>query len=258
MILCVDIGNSLIKCAVVGAGRVLGREEIETARCGDTTTLKDLIRRVSSAVLSIEYAAISSVVPRVTPSAKRIVEEQLGVSPQLISYAMRLPFKLDVPDPSQVGTDRICSAAGALGEKGRNGIIIDAGSAITVDLVRRGSFLGGIILAGPSMILNSLHQFAGQLPKIDYRRIKKPFPSTCGLTKDAMVLGAGLGSIGGINESVKFLEKAVGARPQKFLTGGQAARLASRLPRSWKLKPNITLKGIYNIFTLNQQHIISD
>lgn len=252
MILCVDIGNSSIKCAVVGADRVLGREEIETARFRDTTALTDLVKRVSSAVLYIDDAAVCSVVPQATTAVVSAVAKQLGTKPHLIEHSLRLPFALDVPNPSLIGTDRICAAAGALGTKGRNGIVIDAGSAITVDLIHDGAFVGGIIMAGPSMILDSLHRYASQLPAIDLKRVDTIFPSSFGLTEQAMSLGAGLGSTGGIRESVKFLLSASGAKPRKFLTGGQAARLAPKLPRSWKYDPDLTFKGMYNIISLNE------
>jgi type III pantothenate kinase len=251
MILCLDIGNSFIKCAVVGADRVLGREKIETARFSDTTALPDLVKRVSGTVLSIDSAAVSSVVPQATTAAVSAVTKQLGKSPQVIEHSLRLPFALEVPDPSLIGTDRICAAAGALGTKGLNGIVIDAGSAITVDLVHKGAFIGGIILAGPSMVLESLHRYASQLPAIDLKQVDTIFPAGFGHTELAMALGAGLGCTGGIRASVKFLQSTSGVTPRKFLTGGQAVRLAPRLPQSWKYDPDLTFKGMYNIVLLN-------
>jgi type III pantothenate kinase len=174
------------------------------------------------------------------------------MTPQVIGHELRLPYALRVRNPSLIGADRICSAAGALGKKGRNVIVIDAGSAITVDLVHGGAFLGGIILAGPSMILNSLHHYTGKLPAIDLGQIETLFPAKFDLTERAMVLGAGLGSAGGIRESVRFLEAAVGAKPRKTFTGGQAAKLAAKLPKTWRYDPELNFKGMYRIFTLNK------
>lgn len=251
MILCLDVGNSRIKCAVVGPDGVVGRDAIDTARATDEAELRKLVKRVSRAVRSIDGAGVSSVVPPVLPFAVVAVEDELGVSPTVVHHALRLPFALAVHNPSLVGTDRLCAAAGALGDKGRNGIIVDAGSAITVDLVHEGVFRGGVILAGPSIALESLHRFASQLPAVDYPPLPSSFPDTFDRTEHAMILGAALGGAGGIRESVKFLEAVVEGKPRKFLTGGQAGCFALRLPRSWKYDPDLTLKGLHRIVSLN-------
>ena len=110
MILCLDIGNTFIKCAVVGVDRVLGREAVETARFRDTTLLNNLVERVSSAVATIDYVAMTSVVPEITPAIAEVVKRRVGLKPHVVDHTMRLPFKLEVPTPSLVGTDRIGSA----------------------------------------------------------------------------------------------------------------------------------------------------
>jgi len=253
MIITIDIGNSYVKCAVIDGDRVLGGERVETKRCENSTVANDMVRRVTSAVLSIDRAILSSVVPPVTANVVRAVEKQLGSRPQVVDCNMRLPFRFAVGEPSQVGTDRICAAAGALGLKRRNAIIIDVGSAITVDVVRDGAFLGGVIAAGPGMMLASLHRHASQLPEIDFARLNTPFPGSFDTTRTAMTLGAGLGGVGAIRESVRYLEASVGASLRKYLTGGFGRQLSSRLPSTWKFDPNLTLKGLHVIASLNRR-----
>jgi type III pantothenate kinase len=253
MILAVDIGNSGIKCAVVDATRVLGRETLETGRHQKGSHLSDMIRRVSSAVLSVDDALVSSVVPSVTITALLAIERQIGIRPRLVDPKSRLPFQLAVAAPAGVGSDRLCAAAGAVGAKRRNAIVIDAGSAITVDLVRNGEFRGGAIALGPVLSLRALGQYASQLPQIDFTRVVTPFPKRFDDTETAMTLGAGLGGVGFIREAVRFLEASVGASPPKYLTGGAVASLLPRLPPSWRHEPDLTLKGLYVISQLNRR-----
>lgn len=251
-VLCLDVGNSSIKCAVIGENFVLGREELPTASYRNGTSLIDMVKRVSGAVLSIDAVTVSSVVPLATPVLRKVIEEQLGAIPSVIDHSMKFPFELDLPQPEVVGTDRFCAAAGALGPKARSAVVVDVGTAITVDLVHDGVFRGGVISAGPALILDSLFRYASKLPRIDFNAVETPFPRRFGLTKDAMTLGAGLGCVGGIRESVRYLEKSFGTKPRKFLTGGQGRRLAPRLPKTWKYDRDLTLKGIYRITLLNQ------
>jgi type III pantothenate kinase len=253
MIFAIDIGNSCVKCAVVDGDRVLGRETLETKRCQSATAVEDLVRRVASAVLSIERAIASSVVPSVTARFVRAVEAHIGQKPQIVDYNMRLPFRIAVGEPAQVGTDRLCAAAGALGLKRRNAIVIDAGSAITVDVIRDGAFLGGVIAAGPRIMLDSLHQHASQLPAIDFNSVPTPFPGTFDTTRTAMTLGAGLGCVGAIRESVRYLEASIGAAPRKYVTGGFGRVFSPQLPGSWHLDPDLTLKGLYTLASLNRR-----
>jgi len=253
MILAVDIGNTRIKGAVLDGVRVIGQETVETSRCENGTLLEDMVRRVSNAVLSLDDAWVSSVVPPVTVKAIRAIERQTGISPRLVDHKSRLPFQLAVEAPAKIGADRLCAAAGAVGAKRRNAVVIDAGSAVTVDVVRNGVFLGGAIAVGPSLALRALGRYASQLPQIDFSSVQTPFPRRFDDTESAMTLGASAGSVGAIRETVRYLEASVGASPSKFVTGGAAAALITRLPRSWHYDPDLTLKGLYTISTLNRR-----
>jgi type III pantothenate kinase len=251
MILALDIGNSRVKGAVLDGTRVIGSESLDTALCKSATLLGDMIRRVANAVLSLDGAWVSSVVPPVTVKAIRAIERQAGMTARLVDYRSRFPFELATDAPSRVGSDRLCAAAGALGPRRRNAVVIDAGSAVTVDIVRDGVFLGGAIAVGPSLALRALGRYASQLPEIDFSRVRTPFPSRFDDTESAMTLGAGAGCAGAIREAVRFLEESVGTSPAKFITGGAAPSLLPRLPRSWHHDPDLTLKGIHTISTLN-------
>ena len=244
MILAMDIGNTRVKCAVVDGARVMGREALPTARCDNVTTLADMVRRVATAVLSIERSVVSSVVPPVTIKALRVIEDQTGTRARLVDYKTLLPFRVDVEAPARVGADRLCAAAGALGTRRRNAVIIDAGSAITVDVVRDGVFLGGVIAAGPALALRALGDHASQLPAIDFTSLDSPFPKRIDDTHNAMTLGAGLGGVGVIRESVRYVEANAGVSLPKYITGGAAPVLLARLPRSWSHDPDLTLKGL--------------
>jgi len=251
-VLCVDIGNTSIKCAVVAGDRVLGAEAIATPAAGaDLEALELTLRRVSGAVLEFHGAAITSVVPRLTREVARRVAAVTSQRPFGMEPGVRLPIELAVPIPSRVGFDRICAAVGSLGQRRRSALVVDAGSAITVDRVRDNRFLGGVILAGPALALAALGRSASQLPSIDYASVPDPYPDLIDATETAMVLGATLGMVGGVREAVRRVESLTGTTANRMVTGGFARVLAGRLGGAWRADPHLTLRGLARIARLN-------
>ena len=138
MILCLDVGNTRVKMAVMEAGRILAGESVATP----VKRRDEAIRRVSSAVLALDGVVFSSVVPDAAPGVAESVNVATGLRPAAVTYRSVFPFELAVAEPERVGIDRLCSAAGALPGKRRNAIVVDAGTAVTVDMIRDGRFLG--------------------------------------------------------------------------------------------------------------------
>ncbi len=243
MILSVDIGNSAVKLAVVDGDRVLSHESLPHLQLTGDAALELAVKRVSSAVLSLSGAAIVSVVPALTNRAIEAVRSETDVEPTLISHEMPFPFELAVPTPSLVGLDRLCAAAAVITGRKKSAVVIDVGSAITVDLVRDGAYLGGVIMPGPEIGLRALNDYATQLPRIDYRRVTEAFPDTFDITQTAMVLGASVGAVGAIKEAVRWLEATSGSRPRKVITGGGAPVLAPHFPSTWQHTPHLVMIG---------------
>jgi type III pantothenate kinase len=160
------------------------------------------------------------------------------------------PLAVEVDEPEQVGMDRLANALGAGGLRApdRSAIVVDLGSAITVDLVsQRGAFSGGAILPGIAMSAQALHQFTDLLPLEPMSELADP-PDPLGKTTLGC-LRAGLywGAIGAVRELVGRLNESA-ARPQLFVTGGAGAAAASLLRdadgRPAELVPHLTLSGV--------------
>jgi len=238
MMLCIDIGNTSTKMARVSGRRV---HDLVT-RPGDAGTerVARLLRRVARD--GFEAAAISSVRPQATATMRAVIRRELGVEPLVVSSRVKLPIEIATRRPARVGVDRICAACGALPGSARNAIIVDAGSAITVDLVLDRRFLGGLIMAGPQMALSALHQCTAQLPDLTLAEVRgDAFDDTA----PAMRTGATVGAVGAIRAAVELLESRASRRSiPVWLTGGHAPRLESRLPSRWKYVPGLTLIGL--------------
>jgi type III pantothenate kinase len=161
--------------------------------------------------------------------------------------AIDLELVVAVERPDMVGIDRLLDAVAAnhLRDPGRPAIIVDLGSAITVDLVsREGAFLGGVILPGIGMGARALHEFTDLLPWIDVSDLTRhPLPLGKA-TVPAMRSGLFWGAVGAIRQLIELLTKEVSGEPEVFLSGGAAPMVGEVLNQPIRHVPHLTLAGI--------------
>lgn len=236
MILAIDIGNTSIKLARVH-GRHVGRV-IRIPAGASPRAMAVAVR--SAAGAGVGAAAIASVRPASTGPMAATVRRVLDIDPRVVSHRSRLPIRIATRRPSRVGVDRICAACGALPARARDAIVIDAGSAITVDLVLDRVFLGGLIMAGPQVMLSGLHAFTAQLPDLRVASGRGRFDDTV----PAMLTGAEVGAVGAVLEAVRLLQRNAGKRPPVWVTGGYSSLLSPHLPAGWNRVADLTLVGL--------------
>jgi type III pantothenate kinase len=157
-----------------------------------------------------------------------------------------LPIEIDVEFPDRVGMDRLAAAVAAnrLRHKDRPAVVVDAGTAITVDAVSTsGVFLGGVILPGFRMATRSLAADTDLLPLVD-ATFAAP-PAVIGRSTAAAIRsGIFWGGVGAIRQLVGAMTRELGATPQLFLTGGDAALLSSHVDDQASFVPELVLAGI--------------
>ena len=166
-----------------------------------------------------------------------------------------LPLTVDLPQPDRVGIDRLLDAvtANRLREPNRPAVVIDVGTAITVDLVSaEGIFLGGAILPGIAMSAQALHDYTDLLPLVDMVELQSSPPALGTETLGAMRSGLFWGAVGAIRELCGRL--APGDVPQIFLTGGAGSSVAELLGQESQHMPHLTLAGIA-LSVLSQQQV---
>jgi type III pantothenate kinase len=173
-----------------------------------------------------------------------------GIKSQRLLSAADLPLAVLVPEPEKVGIDRLADAVAAnhLRKPGQGAVIVDIGSAITVDSVNAdGAFVGGAILGGIGLSARALHEFTDLLPHLDMHELHEPPPVLGTNTVAAMRSGLFWGSLGAIRElSMRQFREAPASR--LFLTGGAGPAVAEYLregaPYTVEIVPHLTLAGI--------------
>jgi type III pantothenate kinase len=162
-----------------------------------------------------------------------------------LQWADQLPLRVLLEKPDHVGIDRLLDAVAANRRRrpGHSAVLIDAGSAVTVDWVDDdGAFRGGAILPGLRLMAHALHDYTALLPLIPIPTELPEMPGTS--TRDAMAVGIVWTVVGGIRAILERLRPQTGDAPDVFLTGGDAALLRAGLPGDVLYWPLMTLEGI--------------
>ncbi len=246
----VDIGNNRTKIGLFPAGRseefpspsrtlVVGELEVEADRLASW-----LAEGLPPGDLSWWIGSVNR------PATTRLVDWLRGHRPReplALLAAGDLPLRVALERPDMVGIDRLLDALAAnrLREPGCPAVVVDVGTAITVDLVSAdGVFCGGAILPGIAMSARALHAFTDLLPLIDMSELAAP-PEPLGTsTVPAMRSGLFWGAVGAIRELTTRLVGEAADRAEVFLTGGAGPAVAELLGPRARHVPHLTLGGI--------------
>ena len=159
-------------------------------------------------------------------------------------HDLTIPIQNALTDASTVGQDRLLNAVGAFARAQQACIIVDAGTAITVDFVDgQGIFQGGAISPGLNMMLRALHEHTAALPEIKYEIIPDAAPFGKD-TRGAMLLGVQSAALGLVRVLTEKYAEFYGAYPQVIATGGDARTLFEGDDLIEHIVPDLTLIGI--------------
>jgi len=159
-----------------------------------------------------------------------------------------LNIRMDVP--GQVGSDRIVAAVAALAEYKPPLILMDLGTATTIEVVDEGSnYIGGVIFPGVKISLDALTSRAAQLPGISLEQPKKVVGKN---TVDCMRSGMIYGTAAMIDGLVERMEEELGFRATLVATGGMAQFITPLCKREIRLEKDLLLKGLNIIYKKNK------
>jgi type III pantothenate kinase len=168
-----------------------------------------------------------------------------GDAVRVIADYRELPLRVDVDAPERVGIDRLLNAVAVLPRvpAGTAAVIIDAGSAVTVDLVDgAGVFRGGAIFPGLRLMARALHEHTAQLPLIETPHDADP-PLPGRNTAAAIQAGITSAVVGGIDRLVELYLARSGPAIVYF-TGGSVALAAVLRRHPVVTDPLLTLDGL--------------
>ncbi|HTY88755.1 MAG TPA: type III pantothenate kinase [Candidatus Acidoferrum sp.] len=241
MILLFDIGNTNTHIGLANRRRVVKQADIPTAAWFNGMAPKRVRQFVGRG--RPDGAALCSVVPRATPRVRQALRRLWQLRPFELNWKTLRGVGIDYPHPETIGEDRLANAVAARHRFGVPVVVVDFGTAVTLDVVdRRGKYVGGIIAPGLAAMTEYLHEKTALLPRIKIHEIKTSIGRS---TEEAMVVGAVHGYRGLVRELIAELKRALKTRQLPVVaTGGYAKLMAARLPEISAVDPNLTLEGL--------------
>ncbi|MBN2714067.1 MAG: type III pantothenate kinase [Planctomycetes bacterium] len=241
--LAIDIGNSTTVFASISGARVRERFSLRTSELA-AGAIADAVSRLKDG----EGTAVASVVPAATEMLMEAISTGDIDTTVLIDSAGHTIMANALESVSTTGIDRLLAARAArdIHAPGEGGIIvIQAGSAVTVDMVdSSGVFQGGFILPGPAMWLGALGT-AAAIPDFHLDEMGWNVPDKAGkCTREAVMGGLAAGLTGAITESARILAKSCGGRVSRIITGGWSSKIYPMLDFETVLAPDLVLQGI--------------
>jgi len=227
VLMAVDIGNTAIKIhryeSEDSVSRPLSMHSVRQSNeeAIDGELLEQLIPSQSK---NVEICwRVSSVNDAMERKFQEFVAAERGSDDYRRLASTDVPITANVEDVRQVGIDRLLAAVGgnALRQPDKPAIVIDVGSAVTVDFVSDdGVFQGGVILPGIAMQARALAESAEKLPVVDLSSDMSPKCVIGNSTKTAIRNGLVIGQIGAVREVITRISQSVEMDLEVFITGG--------------------------------------
>ena len=215
-ILALDIGNTSITFAGIRGKKVEVLRNVKTiAKERDIVKILNLcLKKIAS---PIEAVIICSVVPKMEKIVGDIIKRKTTVKVYIIGKDIKVPLKSKY-NPKQIGQDRLVCAYAAGVLYGAPALVVDLGTATTLDIVsKRNEYLGGIIIPGIEMSAESLFRNTALLPKIT---ITRPQALIGKDTQNSILSGIFYGYGEMIHGLIGLIARKSHIKPKVIVTGG--------------------------------------
>lgn len=267
MLLAVDCGNTNIVMSVFNGDTICCQWRLETKRPQPDNTYLDVLTqqlvKISCTPQDIDGCVIASVVPEITPYLSDFATNILGVMPVIIGTpGVTLALEIDIDNSAEVGADRLVNAVAVAHLGHVPAIVVDFGTATTFDIVRaaqtdkyKACYAGGVISPGVHRSSEALALAAAQLPQISVDQFDAHLPVLGKSTVSAMRSGVLWGYVGLVEGILARLEAEAGYGFTKIATGGLAPVFAPHLPMITSMEPDLTVKGLKQIYDMNNPKV---
>ena len=240
--LTIDVGNSSTKI-----GLFSGDDLVKTANGGSAEEVLEIISGWQ-ADTPIVRIGLCSVVPQKSDFLLSGIKQLFGAPVFRVNSGVNLPLQIGYTPAETLGPDRLAAACYAAHNKAGAHIIIDAGTAITIDAINENStFLGGVIMPGPVIANLALTNYTAQLPEIP---LSLPDGALGHSTVEALRHGIVHGTADAVMGAIIRIREALASTPTITITGGWHSLLADKIPEA-QIDPHLVLRGIRLLMQFN-------
>jgi type III pantothenate kinase len=246
MLMVVDIGNTHTAFGLFDGEslRCHWRAESHSERSADehAAFLQSLFALEGLRFPQVDGAIISSVVPPATRPMEQLFAGYFKLTPLVVGPGMKTGMPVLYENPREIGADRIVNAVAAFARFPQGAIVVDFGTATTLDVITsRGEYAGGVITPGLLISADALYRSTAKLPRVEIARPKAVVGTN---TVASMQSGLVFGYAGMIDALVNRIRVEVAYSPRVVATGGLGALVARESATIDEYDDLLTLRGL--------------
>ncbi|TDQ34210.1 type III pantothenate kinase [Aureibacillus halotolerans] len=257
MIVVIDVGNTHVVIGVCKGKDIVTRWRLSTDvhRTEDEycALLRSLFQAESLTTDAIRGVILATVVPPMLPVMQAMSEKLFGKKALVVGPGVKTGLNVKYDNPKEVGADRVVNAVAAICRYGTPLIVVDFGTATTFCYINeKKHYLGGVIIPGVQLAAEALFAKASKLPRTE---LVKPSQVIGRNTNDSLQSGLYYGGIGQVEGIVQRMMTyaGTGKKPKVIATGGLSTLLRPDLTIADVIDPDLTLKGLLDIFYMNEK-----
>lgn len=256
MLLVIDVGNTNIVMGIFSGDKLAGKWRL-TSRKQTADEVSFMISGLLSACSikreKIKGIAYASVVPSLDSMFIEGLKGYIGVPCIKVSTELNTGLVIKMKNSSGIGADRLLNAVAGIEKYGAPLIVVDLGTAITLDVIDKdGAYIGGTISPGMELSVESLALKTAKLPQIT---LTAPDNFIGGDTSEAIRSGIVNGCVGMVEYLLDGVFKELGGKCKVVATGGHAGILAELSSYVSNVDEWLTLDGLRIIYEKNRELI---
>ncbi len=253
MLLCIDTGNTQTVIGLFDGSDLADHWRIATVAERTSDELALMMQQFLgfhgfAFDEHVTGVAIASGVPRVTAALREMTERYFGYPPLVLEPGIRTGMPILYDNPKEVGADRIANAVAAYDQYGGPSIVVDFGTANTIEAISaKGEYLGGAIFPGIEISMDALFGRAAALRRVELvppRHVIGTSPV------ESIQSGAVYGFSGQVDALVDRFQAELG-ECTVIATGGLAESIIPFSRTIQHHEPWLTIQGLRIVFERN-------
>lgn len=254
MLFVLDVGNTNIVAGCIDDGKVICKSRIKTDRNKTeieyAVVFKGFLDIYEINAGDITGSIISSVVPPVNSALSTAIKTITGKTPDFVNVKSFTGLKINMDNPTQMGSDLIVDSIAALSIVNPPVIIIDMGTATTISAIdKNGVYVGTSIIPGMRLSLDALSGGTSQLPHIE---INAPGQAIGKNTVECMKSGIVYGTAAMLDGMIDRFCSEIGQNTPVIATGGLAEIVVQHCSHNIIYDDDLLLKGLEKIYCMNR------
>jgi type III pantothenate kinase len=253
VLLAVDVGNTQTVLGLFEGAELDGHWRVSTHASLSADELRvqvgSLLALDARTWADVDRVVLCSVVPRLTLAWDDVARDACGCEVLTVGPGIKTGMPIHYDNPHEVGADRIVNGVAALASHGGPVVVVDFGTATTLDVISRdGAYLGGAIAPGVETSAEALFAKAARLSKVDLEPPAKVIGTN---TRESVQAGLMLGEAAMVDGLVRRIWLELGEVAPVVATGGLAPRMAPLCETVELVDVDLTLRGLKIISDLN-------